>query len=421
MEQPDYILDEEGEILIGLMYPNQPFVSFEPGVAREAGSQVVDSELLQRWIAMATDTGIMEEKYKNLSILPLIVQSDDQVEASEPESGIWGIGGPPVDILPSSLLTEEERRARTRVREEIEKKIQARNDGNESESETEVVVTFQASAKHLMAASPYFKALLSTGMEESVEFQADGTVLTTAECWDECALLYVLKIIHCKSHELPDKVDLDMLGKVCVVADYYDVSDAVLFAGRPWIAKLNPFGPDDGYRDAVIWLWISIFFRMPGVFKAASLTLIKEGRAHMPPLGLPIPARIVEEINARRIKAIEGLMGHVYRVQEEYLTGKRGCSFKCSSMLYGALTKNLNTHNLAKSDFKAPFLYHNYTSLVNIIDRFKQPRWYDPRNSKYLCWQYLEHECHDAHFWELRLGRFLDEDGMELKDFIKTD
>lgn len=295
MEQPDYILDEEGEILIGLVYPNQPFVSFEPGVAREAGSQVVDSELLQRWIAMATDAGIMEEKYKKLSILPLIVQSDIQVEASEPESGIWGIGGPPVDILPSSLLTEEERQARRRIREDLERRLQARND--ESQSETETVVTFQASAKHLMTASPYFKALLSTGMEESVEFQADGTVLTTAECWDECAFLYVLKIIHCKSHELPDKVDLDMLGKVCVIADYYDVSDAVRFAARPWIAKLNPYGPHDGYRDAVIWLWISIFFRMPGVFKAASLNLIKEGRAHVPPLGLPIPAPIVGKLH----------------------------------------------------------------------------------------------------------------------------
>ncbi|GLA09226.1 hypothetical protein AnigIFM60653_011305 [Aspergillus niger] len=417
METPDYILDLEGEIFITLKYPNCEFVPCEQEGPQKVSSEVVDHELLQRWMGMAIDAGIMDEKYKKLTTVPFVVEpDDDEIQATELESGIWGIGGPPVDILPSSLLTAEERISRRRARDELEKKmLQLMSD----ESDTEAVVIFQASAKHLMAASSYFRSLLTIGMAESNTFQAEGRLSTTAECWDEDALLYVLRIIHCQHHELPDKVDLEMLGKVCVVADYYDVHDAVRFAARPWIAKLDPQGPDDSYRESVIWLWIGIFFRMPGVFKAASLALIKEGKSHMPPLGLPIPAPIVEEINARRIKAIEGLMDHIYHVEDEYLSGKRGCSFECSSMLYGALMKNMSVYGLSRSEFMAPFTHNSYTSLANLIDRFRQPRWYDPRSSKYLCWQYLEHECHDAHFWEIRAGRFLDDEGLELKDFIK--
>ncbi|RDK46716.1 hypothetical protein M752DRAFT_305970 [Aspergillus phoenicis ATCC 13157] len=379
METPDYILDLEGEIFITLKYPNCEFVPCEQEGPQKVSSEVVDHELLQRWMGMAIDAGIMDEKYKKLTTVPFVVEpDDDEIQAIELESGIWGIGGPPVDILPSSLLTAEERISRRRARDELEKKM--------------------------------------------LQLMSDERRLsTTAECWDEDALLYVLEIIHCQHHELPDKVDLEMLGKVCVVADYYDVHDAVRFAARPWIAKLDPQGPDDSYRESVIWLWIGIFFRMPGVFKAASLALIKEGKTHMPPLGLPIPAPIVEEINARRIKAIEGLMDHIYHVEDEYLSGKRGCSFECSSMLYGTLMKNMSVYGLSRSEFMAPFTHNSYTSLANLIDRFRQPRWYDPRSSKYLCWQYLEHECHDAHFWEIRAGRFLDDEGLELKDFIKMD
>ncbi|GKZ32609.1 hypothetical protein AbraIFM66950_002127 [Aspergillus brasiliensis] len=422
MEPPDYILDPEGEIIIALKFANPVFVPCEEGRPHKDNSEVVSKELLQRWMAMAIDAGIMEEKYKKLTISPLGDEDEDDKEAaSERESGIWGIGGPPVDILPSSLLTEVERAARRSARQAWQKLLLGEEEEEEEEAGTEAVVCFQASAKHLMAASTYFRALLTCGMEESIQFEREGTVRISAEYWDEEALLYVLMIIHCQHHVLPEKVDLEMLAKVCVVADYYDVGDAVRFAARPWIAKLDPQVPEDRYREALLWLWVGVFFRMPGVFKAASLTLIKEGKEDMPPLGLPIPKLIVDEINARRVKAIWELMSHVYGVQNDYLSGERGCSFECSAILYGALTKNLCMYGLRESDFRPPFPHRSYKYLVHVIDRFRLPRWYDPRSSKYLCWQYCEHECHDAHFWELRAGRCFEEEGMELKEFIEMD
>ncbi|PWY67613.1 hypothetical protein BO94DRAFT_503713 [Aspergillus sclerotioniger CBS 115572] len=283
-----------------------------------------------------------------------------------------------------------------------------------------MVVRFKASARHLSSSSPFFRALLLSGFSESIKFKAEGSVAVSTKQWDADAFLYVLKILHCKHHELPRQVDLDMVAKVCVVGDFYGCQDAVRFATQCWITKLKPV-PNNKYRPLLLWLWITFFFRMPASFNEVTSIIITQGKGVIGTLGLPIPAPIMGAINNRRREAITDLVNHIHEEHERYTSGDLGCSFECGSMMAGGIDRNLKFYKLRPVDgFEAPYHNHSYMSVVRTIEMFTTPRWYDVTSTySSYGYQYTAHQCHDSTYASLRDGWNGHLDGLELKDFVK--
>lgn len=65
-------------------------------------------------------------------------------------------------------------------------------------------------------------------------------------------------------------------------------------------------------------------------------------------------------MNERRQEAINNLIHLIHGTREVLLSGNRGCGFECSSIMYGALTKEMQSSGLLSSRPAAPFPDLNY-------------------------------------------------------------
>jgi hypothetical protein len=88
-------------------------------------------------------------------------------------------------------------------------------------------------------------------------------------------------------------------------------------------------------------------------------------------------------MNDKRQEAIAGLAVQLDKTRDELQSGSKGCGFECSSIMYGALTKEMHSNTLFSRRLAAPFPYLSYRSLVQKMLSFKSPEWYGPYRSKY--------------------------------------
>lgn len=153
--------------------------------------------------------------------------------------------------------------------------------------------SIQVSAKHLTMASPHLKSTLRGGWKESITELNKGSVEIVCKDWDLEALLIVLKIIHCQHNELPRTIDLDLLAKVAVIADYYECTDKTRFFADRWIENLEQNFPLTYSRDLMLWLWISWLYRLPVQFEKSTSIAMTQSKSTITTLGLPIPNKIL--------------------------------------------------------------------------------------------------------------------------------
>lgn len=272
-------------------------------------------------------------------------------------------------------------------------------------------VCIQVSAKHLISVSPVFKSMLTGFWKESVTFSnlQKGYIEITADSWDVDAFLILLKIVHCQLNHVPRKLDLEMLAKVTVIADYYKV-EVVRFFSDIWIKALDRAYPEEYSRDLILRLWIAWFFRLSPQFRSATSIAMSHSSGFISNLGLPIPDRVIDKMNLRRQEAIESIICQLYEKQEAFLNDTRGCDFECSSIMYGALSKHMQSTGLLSPKPMAPFLRMSYNQIVQKVLSFKSPRWY--RSS------YTDHSCKDGNFRYLFPGLNENFDGFDLLELI---
>lgn len=75
--------------------------------------------------------------------------------------------------------------------------------------------------------------------------------------WDIDAFLIFMNIIHCQFHAVPWEINLDMLAKVTVLANYYQCLKALDVFKDMWIEYHRNFFSETYLRDTILWLWIS--------------------------------------------------------------------------------------------------------------------------------------------------------------------
>jgi hypothetical protein len=111
-------------------------------------------------------------------------------------------------------------------------------------------------------------------------------------------------------------------------------------------------------------------------------------------------------------------MGLLHDKHGQLLTEFRGCCFECSSIMHGALTREMHKVDLLSPRPAAPFLGWSYRGLVQKIRSFKDPRWirYTDISSYRRSYSSSYHECSDSSFTSI-FG-LLDEitQGLDLHD-----
>ncbi|KAL4938178.1 hypothetical protein BDV06DRAFT_232058 [Aspergillus oleicola] len=241
----------------------------------------------------------------------------------------------------------------------------------------------QVSAKHLILASLVFKKILTGGWKESAAYQQKGFVEIKAESWDIDALMILLRAVHGQLYDIPHKLTLEMLAKVAVLADYYDCRQTLFVYKDIWIEALEEPVPPNYSQALVLWIWVAWFFQLPAQFKEATSNAMTRSHGFISNLRLPIPANVMDPMNDSRQRSIGAMINQFHDTLGALLSGSQGCCWECSSIMYGALSKNLALHDLLSPKPEAPFPGQSYEDLIVKVLFLPSPCWTSqPRRKK---------------------------------------
>ncbi|QKX64033.1 uncharacterized protein TRUGW13939_11206 [Talaromyces rugulosus] len=260
MDSPTHVIDPDGEVVIVLLNADSPFAEMSEDMFADGYPRTVselDGEIEYSENHMDPPEPIPPPT-EDLSVAEEPIHTEEPVSAEESSPAEW----PVEQLVGSGLVPESLDRACFRI---------------------------QVSAKHLMLASSVFRKLLTGGWKESVTYSGKNPTEITAEDWDIEALLILLRAIHGQQYQIPQKLTLEMLAKVAVLADYYKCKEAVYVWTTAWIDALEKERPETYSRDLFLWLWISWFFQLPTQFEETTSTIMTCSNGVISNLGLPIP------------------------------------------------------------------------------------------------------------------------------------
>jgi hypothetical protein len=153
-------------------------------------------------------------------------------------------------------------------------------------------ILYEVCSSQLRLASSKFKRMLSgRNWKEGTPNEDDGRYHIPAEDWDEDALLILLNVLHLRNSHLPRLASLDMLGKIVVLADYYNCLEAVKLLTGLWVRDLKskvPI-PSEHCRTLMLWMCIAWILKLPEEFAQTTAIAIRQSRQEgLWTLGLPI-------------------------------------------------------------------------------------------------------------------------------------
>lgn len=256
------------------------------------------------------------------------------------------------------------------------------------ENDDEDVVFYRVSSRHLILASPKFKAMLSgEKWQEGIRNEADNLFYIYTAEWDPSAFLVVMNIMHLRNRLVPRQVTLEMLTKIAVIVDYYDCLEAVETFSPTWVGNVGGLffhttkTPEKYSRDLILWLCSTWVFRSWGPFKKATTVAIRSSDEPIRTLSLPIPHSVIDAIDNERSRAIEGLLKEVYKLLSDLHSPNYRCadvvgrSYECGAILLGSLFKGLSFLNISSARPVAPFYLMTVDSTYREILFIKNPQW----------------------------------------------
>ncbi|KAG6355894.1 hypothetical protein INS49_015278 [Diaporthe citri] len=174
-------------------------------------------------------------------------------------------------------------------------------------------VRFRLSSRHLILASPYFRAMLTGPWEENSS--RSGSMYTINACdWDEEALTVLMNIIHGHSERIPRSMSLELLAKIAVLVDYYKCHKIVKFYSDTWTTGIYDENdlPRKYTRNFMLRLFTSCVFAQHDMFHFLTLFAVRETRGPLRTLGLPFPDGLIEKIDDTRMAIVEVIIGHYH-------------------------------------------------------------------------------------------------------------
>ncbi|XP_014550188.1 hypothetical protein COCVIDRAFT_116168 [Bipolaris victoriae FI3] len=274
-------------------------------------------------------------------------------------------------------------------------------------------IHYLVSSRHLMLASPWFRRTLTK--EEFVESSknaSDGRYHIQANDWNEEALLILLNIFHVRTRQVPAAVSLEMLAKIAVLVDYYELENAEVMERdiRDWIANVRRSVaiPSSYCRDLMLWICISRVFHMSEEFEKATAVAIKGSEGWIQTLDLPIHQEITSSIDCSRCNALEHVVSELHRLLGVYRDFNYSCShnpsysFQCGAFLFGALMKYMERWGCLWPRPENPFMGISLNKICNRSGMVKNTKWW----VKSDCYDYYrrhDHEKFEVHSCSLNV------------------
>lgn len=152
-----------------------------------------------------------------------------------------------------------------------------------------------ASSRHLMLASPVFKAMLQQGnFAEGLALQSHGKVEVPLPEDDSDSFIILLNIIHGRLRLVPHQISLSQLTTISVIADKYQMCDTVGILSDFWIKALIKDIPTTmSSTNFYPWLCISWVFGRAVEFKNLTRIAQLESESPLKVSNLPIPDHVI--------------------------------------------------------------------------------------------------------------------------------
>ncbi|KAK3938711.1 hypothetical protein QBC46DRAFT_264893 [Diplogelasinospora grovesii] len=160
--------------------------------------------------------------------------------------------------------------------------------------------TFRLSSRHLIVASPVFKAALSGGVWKEGIASSDGDgsgafFRIDTRDWDVDALVLVMSVIHGRNWRVPLEISFKTLVNVALVVDYYQVAEALRLASSLWMYRPLK-SPESLGSEALLWVCVGWAFRDDAVFNHATRAVVFTSLRDIDDAGtlqLPIPSAVI--------------------------------------------------------------------------------------------------------------------------------
>jgi BTB/POZ domain len=145
------------------------------------------------------------------------------------------------------------------------------SDDSASSADILTDVHMRVSSKHLILASPTFRSMLGPNFEEGQRLRIEGSTDIALGDDDPDAFEILLNIIHGLTRRVPRTVSLDMLTKLAILVNYYQMHEVVELFSDTWIDNLAGEGLPLSYcPEAISWLLITWVFHKPLEFREVS-------------------------------------------------------------------------------------------------------------------------------------------------------
>lgn len=138
--------------------------------------------------------------------------------------------------------------------------------------------------------------MLSATFSEGLALRSAGKLELPLPSDDPDAFEILLGIIHGRSKSVPRQVNLDLLSRLAIAVDKYELQEAVEVYSEAWIKSLQDTFPTCFTSDIPRWLLISWVFektlefeRATKIFQLESISVLEEGEL----CDLPIPISII--------------------------------------------------------------------------------------------------------------------------------
>ncbi|KAJ4123152.1 hypothetical protein NW768_009680 [Fusarium equiseti] len=243
-------------------------------------------------------------------------------------------------------------------------------------------IVFRVSAKHLSMVSPVFRSMIKGNFKESQPNDQGLLEIRTSE-WNAQALLILLDIIHCHHSHVPKALSQEIVAHIGLIADYYDCVDIVTVFYEGWEARFcDDWGSDwpDSANHAFaefgrvqqFQLFIVVTFQSDLVFGYLATHAILTATGPIETY-LPIPRRITERLDQRRIALLAQLFKRLYNLQRDLLEEPGGCDEESHARLLGHLMREMWKAGLPMEKPAKPFAGFSVSSVAECIRSIRIP------------------------------------------------
>ncbi|KAJ2903807.1 hypothetical protein MKZ38_009281 [Zalerion maritima] len=261
-------------------------------------------------------------------------------------------------------------------------------------------IRVRVSSHHLINASRVFRAMLSEDSRfiESRRLHCEGYSEVPLPEDDPEVMVLVMSVIHLRSKEIPRTVNLDMLSRIAIAVDKYELHEALWFMAHTWIERLMREMEGDASRrgntvgrtveglpkvvndELIKWVFVASVFELKDVLKSLETTAAGSARTRLDIQEfpqLPIPGELIDSIECRRQALVEQTLEVLQSTIQAYIRparhqGELHCFQQrelCDLAVLGSLVKGAANHGLYPLPPK-PYEGFSVHDIVEVLSTF---------------------------------------------------